>query len=146
MKKTELFSAAFMLLAVGAYAQGNGIAGITEATNMVTSYFDPGTKLIYAVGAVVGLRNLVLVSYLYLQAWTKRTRVTFACGLVNSATNLLCHFLSPIERFIGTDSYNWRKNRIFALRKELFEKHEEYSVTKQVSNFLSIAHSHASSS
>ena len=38
------------------------------------------------------------------------------------------------------------KNRIFALRKELFEKHEEYSVTKQVSNFLSIAHSHASSS
>ena len=39
----------------GAYAQGNGIAGINEATKMVTSYFDPGTKLIYAVGAVVGL-------------------------------------------------------------------------------------------
>ena len=34
--------------AVGAYAQGNGIAGINEATKMVTSYFDPGTKLIYA--------------------------------------------------------------------------------------------------
>ena len=41
--------------AVGAYAQGNGIAGLNEATKMVTSYFDPGTKLIYAVGAVVGL-------------------------------------------------------------------------------------------
>ncbi|WP_314700116.1 DUF4134 domain-containing protein [Prevotella jejuni] len=41
--------------ATGAYAQGNGIAGINEATKMVTSYFDPGTKLIYAVGAVVGL-------------------------------------------------------------------------------------------
>ena len=41
--------------AMGAYAQGNGIAGINEATKMVTSYFDPGTKLIYAVGAVVGL-------------------------------------------------------------------------------------------
>ena len=41
--------------AIGAYAQGNGIAGINEATKMVTSYFDPGTKLIYAVGAVVGL-------------------------------------------------------------------------------------------
>ena len=41
--------------AVGAYAQGNGIAGINEATKMVTSYFDPGTKLIYAVGAVVVL-------------------------------------------------------------------------------------------
>ena len=38
-----------MLLATtGAFAQGNGIGGITEATNMVTSYFDPGTKLIYA--------------------------------------------------------------------------------------------------
>ena len=31
------------------------MAGITEATNMVTSYFDPATKLIYAIGAVVGL-------------------------------------------------------------------------------------------
>lgn len=37
------------------YAQGNGMAGITEATDMVTSYFDPVTKLIYAVGAIVGL-------------------------------------------------------------------------------------------
>ena len=35
--------------------QGNGQAGITEATQMVTSYFEPGTKLIYAIGAVVGL-------------------------------------------------------------------------------------------
>ena len=39
----------------GCFAQGNGIAGITEATGMVTSYFDPATRLIYAVGAVVGL-------------------------------------------------------------------------------------------
>ena len=36
-------------------AQGNGLAGINEATSMVTSYFEPGTKLIYAIGAVVGL-------------------------------------------------------------------------------------------
>ena len=42
-------------LYVGAMAQGNGQAGITEATQMVTSYFEPGTKLIYAIGAVVGL-------------------------------------------------------------------------------------------
>ena len=40
-----------MLTTVSAFAQGNSIAGITEATNMVTSYFDSGTKLIYAVGA-----------------------------------------------------------------------------------------------
>jgi len=37
------------------FAQGNGQAGITEATQMVTSYFDPGTKLIYAIAAVLGL-------------------------------------------------------------------------------------------
>ncbi len=34
---------------------GNGSAGINEATQMVTSYFDPATQLIYAIGAVVGL-------------------------------------------------------------------------------------------
>ena len=47
----------FLIVAAtaSAFAQGNGIAGITEATSMVTSYFDPGTKLIYAIGAVVGL-------------------------------------------------------------------------------------------
>ena len=31
------------------------MAGIQEATQMVTSYFDPATKLIYAIGAVIGL-------------------------------------------------------------------------------------------
>jgi hypothetical protein len=50
------FSAAALLMtAMNAFAQGNGSAGITEATQMVTSYFDPATKLIYAIGAVVGL-------------------------------------------------------------------------------------------
>ena len=54
-KKFTLMMLLLMTAAIGAYAQGNGIAGINEATKMVTSYFDPGTKLIYAVGAVVGL-------------------------------------------------------------------------------------------
>ena len=44
-----------VVLASAAMAQGNGIKGITDATSMVTSYFAPLTKLIYAVGAVVGL-------------------------------------------------------------------------------------------
>ncbi|KKO89154.1 conjugal transfer protein [Sphingobacterium sp. Ag1] len=43
------------LLSNEAFGQGNGAAGIQEATQMVTSYFDPATKLIYAIGAVVGL-------------------------------------------------------------------------------------------
>jgi hypothetical protein len=50
------FSAvALLMTAASAMAQGNGSAGITEATQMVTSYFDPATKLIYALGAVIGL-------------------------------------------------------------------------------------------
>ena len=44
-----------LLSALSAFAQGNGVGGITEATNMVSSYFDPATKLVYAIGAVVGL-------------------------------------------------------------------------------------------
>jgi len=55
MKKRFLFSAAMLLSALSAFAQGNGVGGITEATNMVSSYFDPATKLVYAIGAVVGL-------------------------------------------------------------------------------------------
>ena len=54
-KKITLMMLLLMTATIGAYAQGNGIAGINEATKMATSYFDPGTKLIYAVGAVVGL-------------------------------------------------------------------------------------------
>lgn len=42
MKKRFFSAASMLLVTVGAFAQGNGIGGITEATNMVTSYFDPG--------------------------------------------------------------------------------------------------------
>jgi len=55
MRKKIFLSAAILAAVVSAYAQGNGQAGITEATNLITGYFDPGTKLIYAIGAVVGL-------------------------------------------------------------------------------------------
>ena len=54
-KRTILSAALIIATTASVFAQGNGIAGITEATSMVTSYFDPGTKLIYAIGAVVGL-------------------------------------------------------------------------------------------
>ena len=46
---------ALFLAAIVADAQGNGMAGINEAMKMATSYFDSGTKLIYAIGAVGGL-------------------------------------------------------------------------------------------
>lgn len=56
-KKYRIILLAAMLVAAVSqtFAQGNGLAGINEATSMVTSYFDPGTKLIYAIGAAVGL-------------------------------------------------------------------------------------------
>ena len=57
MTKRKYLSAAIVMFAASkVFAQGgNGLAGINDATNMVTSYVDPGTKLIYAIGAVVGL-------------------------------------------------------------------------------------------
>ena len=55
-QRKKLLLAAFTVLSgSAAFAQGNGTAGINEATQMVTSYFDPATQLIYAIGAVVGL-------------------------------------------------------------------------------------------
>lgn len=38
-RKKVLLAATLMLSGIGAFAQGNGTAGITEATQMVTSYF-----------------------------------------------------------------------------------------------------------
>ena len=55
-QRKKLLALGLNLMAVtSAFAQGNGTAGITEATQMVTSYFEPATQLIYAIGAVVGL-------------------------------------------------------------------------------------------
>lgn len=54
-KKVSFFVVMLMAASASVFAQGNGMQGITDATNMVTSYFDPATKLIYAIGAVVGL-------------------------------------------------------------------------------------------
>ena len=58
---------AFSLLVLGllfasviCFAQ-DGNAGIAEATNKVKSYFDTGTSLMYAIGAVVGIIGAVKV-------------------------------------------------------------------------------------
>ncbi|OFX52390.1 MAG: conjugal transfer protein [Bacteroidetes bacterium GWB2_41_8] len=51
----SIFTLFFSFWVLALFAQGDVSAGITEATSMVTSYFDPATKLIYAIGAIVGL-------------------------------------------------------------------------------------------
>lgn len=56
MRKRILFSVLCAAIAVThVFAQGEGLAGINEATSLMTSYFDPATKLCYAIGAVLGL-------------------------------------------------------------------------------------------
>jgi len=45
IRQKFILSAALMIAATAsAFAQGNGIAGINEATSMVSSYFDPGNE------------------------------------------------------------------------------------------------------
>ena len=54
-KKVFLASTCFLVVYASLQAQGNGSGGITEATTMISSYFEPATKLVYAIGAVIGL-------------------------------------------------------------------------------------------
>ena len=64
MRKKSLSTVLLALLTAGTYAQGgDGIAGITEATSMVTSYFYPLVQLIYAIGAVTGLIGVCTRSF-----------------------------------------------------------------------------------
>ncbi|MFI3294160.1 MAG: DUF4134 domain-containing protein [Rikenellaceae bacterium] len=80
------------------YAQGDGLAGISQATSMVTSYFEPISQLMYAVGAVMGLIGGLKV-YSKMQAGDPDTSKVaaawgFACVfLVIMATVLQAFFL-----------------------------------------------------
>ena len=55
-------SMVLVLLAINyqSYAQ-DGLAGINEANQKVRSYFDAGTQLMYAIGALLGLIGAVKV-------------------------------------------------------------------------------------
>jgi hypothetical protein len=55
--KSTLFG---VMMAIAAMAQ-DGNAGINQANTQVRSYFDSGTNLMYAVGAVLGLIGAVKV-------------------------------------------------------------------------------------
>lgn len=58
MRVILLFST--LILGLPLYAQ-DGNAGIQEATTQVKSYFDTGTSLMYAIGAIVGLVGAIKV-------------------------------------------------------------------------------------
>jgi hypothetical protein len=62
-KNNKVLAASCLLLLVingTVYAQ-DGVAGINEANEKVRSYFDAGTELMYAVGAILGLIGAVKV-------------------------------------------------------------------------------------
>lgn len=61
LKRAVSALALLALCAAPALAQGDGSAGLVEATQMLTGYFDPATKLIYAAGALCGLIGAVRV-------------------------------------------------------------------------------------
>lgn len=60
MKLTAAFISLILITIQGAYAQ-DGNAGINQATSQVKSYFDTGTNLMYAIGAIVGLVGAIKV-------------------------------------------------------------------------------------
>ncbi|MUV04590.1 DUF4134 domain-containing protein [Flavobacterium rakeshii] len=76
----------------------DGIAGINQANQQVRSYFDAGTDLMYAVGAILGLIGAVKVY----QKWNAGDPDT---GKVAAAWFGSCVFLvvvaTVIESFFG---------------------------------------------
>lgn len=63
LQKRRTLIASFLLGVLingNSYAQ-DGVAGINEANQKVRSYFDAGTELMYAVGAILGLIGAVKV-------------------------------------------------------------------------------------
>lgn len=62
MKKIEKWIIAAWLVFVAGIANAqDGNAGINQATQQVRSYFQSGTNLMYAIGAIVGLIGAVKV-------------------------------------------------------------------------------------
>ncbi|MFC5683586.1 DUF4134 domain-containing protein [Flavobacterium sp. MAHUQ-51] len=85
------------VISLSAYAQ-DGIAGINEANQKVRSYFDAGTQLMYAIGAILGLIGAVKVY----QKWNAGDPDT---GKVAAAWFGSCVFLvvvaTVIQSFFG---------------------------------------------
>lgn len=95
--KKAFATAVFVLASIAIYAQ-DGNAGISEATNKVRGYFDTGTDLMYAIGAVVGLVGAIKVY----QKWNSGDHDT---GKVASAWFGSCVFLvivaTVLQSFFG---------------------------------------------
>lgn len=63
-KRRQIFQIVTFVMLVLTQAKSfaqDGVAGINEANQKVRSYFDAGTELMYAVGAILGLIGAVKV-------------------------------------------------------------------------------------
>lgn len=60
IKIISALTAVLLVMVQAGYAQ-DGNAGINQATTQVKSYFDTGTNLMYAIGAIVGLVGAIKV-------------------------------------------------------------------------------------
>ncbi|MBO9573567.1 MAG: DUF4134 domain-containing protein [Chitinophagaceae bacterium] len=90
-KLCALFIASSVISAVASAQDGN--AGIEQANSMVREYFETGTNLMYAVGAVVGLIGAVKVY----QKWNSGDQDT---GKVAAAWFGSCIFLVIVTTVI----------------------------------------------
>jgi hypothetical protein len=92
-----LSAALFLSSIVMTYGQ-DGVAGIQEANNKVRGYFNAGTNLMYAIGAIVGLVGAVKVY----QKWSNGHQDT---GSVAAAWFGSCVFLvvvaTVLKSFFG---------------------------------------------
>lgn len=98
-KKWQMINLAIALTLTEFAARAqDATAGINEANDQVRSYFDPGTNLMYAVGAIVGLIGAVKVY----QKWNAGDQDT---GKVAAAWFGSCVFLvvvaTVIKAFFG---------------------------------------------
>ena len=96
--KIGLLGTGLLLLATLHARAQDGIAGINEANEKVRSYYEAGTNLMYAIGAVVGLIGAVKVY----QKWNAGDQDT---GKVAAAWFGSCIFLvvvaTVIQSFFG---------------------------------------------
>lgn len=96
--KKYLYVIRILLFLMGFQMKADGIAGINEANQQVRSYFDAGTELMYAVGAILGLIGAVKVY----QKWNSGDPDT---GKVAAAWFGSCVFLvvvaTVIKSFFG---------------------------------------------
>ena len=60
-KKWTLCITVLLISAVLKAQTADGNAGINQATTQVKSYFDTGTNLMYAIGAIIGLVGAIKV-------------------------------------------------------------------------------------